>query len=190
MAATEVDPLDEIGSRIRTARLAQKMSLRQVGSAAEVTASFLSQVERNQVQPSIITLRRICAVLGMSMTEAFGSGEGRGTGVSITRSDSRGQMIPPTHNVAVDVLVTTPGRPFDMLMVKLAPGMATAPDLVAHDAREAMLIISGSARFESPTIQTDLRPGDTIYLNSSNPHRMVNVGSDELVFVDVVVGDI
>jgi transcriptional regulator with XRE-family HTH domain len=184
------DLYEQIGTRIRDARMARKMSLREVGARADVTASFLSQVERNQVQPSIITLRRVCEVLGMSMSEALDAPDGRHSGIAITRADKRGQMVPPTHDVAVDMLVTSPGRPFDLLMVKLGPGMATAPDLVAHDAREAMLVLSGTARFESLSVTADLQAGDTIYLNSSNPHRMVNAGETELIFIDCVVGDI
>lgn len=186
-----MDPLDEIGTRIRAARVAAKLSLREVGRRANVTASFLSQVERNLVQPSILSLRRICDVLGMSMLDALGPGEPRTDGVVVvTRADQRAQMIPPTRDVAVDMLVSTPGRPFELLWVKLAPGMSTAPDLVAHHAKEAMVVISGRARFESESHSTDLGPGDTVYLNADYGHRMINVGSDELVFIDFVVGDV
>lgn len=186
--------LESIGERIHRARQQRKMSLRDLGTRSEVTASFLSQLERGLVQPSIITLRRICDVLDLSMSDAFADSEPtessafRSTGIHVTRRDARGQMIPPTHQVAVDMLVTTPGRPFEMLMVRLSPGMATAPDLVAHDAREAMLVIEGRARFESTPLTVDLETGDTVYLTSSTPHRMVNAGNDDLVFVNCIVG--
>jgi transcriptional regulator with XRE-family HTH domain len=185
-----------IGTRIRESRTARKLSLRDLGAKAGVTASFLSQVERGNVQPSIITLRRICQVLDLSMSDAFAEGEPpdfdgpRPTGIHVTRRDRRGQMIPPTHQVAVDMLVTTPGRPFEMLMVKLAPGMATAPELVSHEAREAMLVIEGRAQFESAAMTVALETGDTIYLNAATPHRMVNVSDVDLVFVDCIVGDV
>lgn len=184
----ESDPFSAIGQRIRDVRTARKLSLRDVGAKADVTASFLSQVERGQVQPSIVTLHRICSVLGMSMSEALAVDEPRGSGVAITRHDKRGQMIPPSLEVTVDMLVTAVGRAFEMLLVKLAPGMATGPDLVSHDAHEAMFIVSGTARFESESTTTELQAGDTIYLNSTHPHRMVNIGPDELVFVDCIVG--
>lgn len=185
------DPLEQIGTRIREARLAAKLSLREVGRRADVTASFLSQVERNQVQPSILSLRRICEVLGMSMLDALAPGDHRSDGkVVVTRVDQRTQMIPPTRDVAVDMLVSAPGRPFELLLVKLAPGRSTAPDLVAHHAKEAMTVITGRARFESESFVTELEAGDTVYLNADHPHRMINIGDDELTFIDVVVGEL
>lgn len=185
----EHETLATIGSRLRQARKQHGMSLRELGSRAEVTASFLSQLERGLAQPSIITLRRICEVLDISISDAVAASDSTdSTGVFVTRSDARGQMIPPTHDVVVDMLVTTPGRPFELLMVKLSPGTATAPDLVAHDAREAMVIIDGTARLETANTSVELGPGDTAYLNSTTPHRMVNAGDVDLVFLDCIVG--
>ena len=190
MQTGEHETLATIGARLRSARKQHRMSLRELGSRADVTASFLSQLERGLAQPSIITLRRICDVLDISVSHALAENDPINTpGVHITRKHARGQMVPPTDDVVVDMLVTTPGRPFELLMVKLSPGTATAPDLVAHDAREAMLVLDGIARFETAHTSVELSAGDTVYLNSTAPHRMINAGDVELVFIDCIVGN-
>jgi len=60
----------EIGARlgraIREARTAEKLSMRALASAAEISQPFLSQIESGRTMPSLVTLFRIAKVLGIS----------------------------------------------------------------------------------------------------------------------------
>src|SRR5262245_48564782 len=76
----------ELGQRLRRRRLERGLSLREVARRANVTGSFLSQVETGQVAPSLSSLRRFCQVLGMSVVEAIEGSEPQRT--SIVRADS------------------------------------------------------------------------------------------------------
>ena len=50
-----------LGARVRAARMSQGKTLEEVAQSANVTRSFLSQVERGVASPSLTTLRRIAA---------------------------------------------------------------------------------------------------------------------------------
>jgi transcriptional regulator with XRE-family HTH domain len=182
---SQSDPLDDIGTRVRELRLASGLSMRAVAEKAEVTASFVSQLERGLVQPSIQTLRRICDVLGTSLVDALSP---RQSSTYVTRKDERHQVIVPSRNFRVEQLVGAHGRPFDFWMVHLAPNSATAPDPIAHDAREALYVVKGRATFENSEGVVDLEEGDTIYFHSQVAHRIVNPGDDELTFLSCIVG--
>lgn len=56
---------------LRTVRLAQGRSVREVAAAAGVDPAALSRIERGLRQPRADTLRRICAVLGLAKAEAM-----------------------------------------------------------------------------------------------------------------------
>lgn len=179
------DPLDDIGTRIRELRQASGLSMRAVADKAAVTASFLSQLERGLVQPSIQTLRRICDVLGTSVVEALTPPQ---ASTFVTRKAERHQVIVPSRDFQVEQLVAAPARPFDFWMVHLAPNSATAPEPIAHDAREALYVVKGRARFENRDGTVDLEEGDTIYFHSQVAHRIVNPGKSKLTFLSCIVG--
>ncbi len=53
----------DIGARMKEVRILRGMSLRNLARKVGVSASFISQVEKNKCQPSLETLRRISEVL-------------------------------------------------------------------------------------------------------------------------------
>src|SRR5215469_16735121 len=63
--------MEDLGLRIRAYRRMRKMTLRQVAEHAEVSASFLSQVERGASGTSIPTLRLIAEALGLTLADLF-----------------------------------------------------------------------------------------------------------------------
>jgi mannose-6-phosphate isomerase-like protein (cupin superfamily) len=45
-----------------------------------------------------------------------------------------------------------------------------------HDGEECLVILKGSVRVEFQTGRRELREGDSLYFDSSAPHRLVNPG--------------
>lgn len=56
---------------LRTVRLAQGRSVREVAAAANLDAAALSRIERGLRQPRADTLRRICTALRLDKAEAM-----------------------------------------------------------------------------------------------------------------------
>ena len=57
-----------VGGALRTARLSQSRSLREVAKSARVSLGYLSEVERGQKEPSSELLNSICDALGITLT--------------------------------------------------------------------------------------------------------------------------
>ena len=81
-----------VGRHLREARLRGKLTLAAVASAAGVTRSFVSAVERGETSPSIGSLYRICDVLGISMSSLFES-SGREGNTVVRRADVAGTLL-------------------------------------------------------------------------------------------------
>jgi transcriptional regulator with XRE-family HTH domain len=64
-----------IGEKLRTARLKQNMSLRELAEKAEVSASLLSQIENDKANPSVRSLYSIAAALSLPVDYFFPDGE-------------------------------------------------------------------------------------------------------------------
>lgn len=62
-----------IGRQIRSARHDRGLTINQLAQATALTKGFLSQVERDNAQPSVASLVRICEVLGIQIGSLFDS---------------------------------------------------------------------------------------------------------------------
>lgn len=69
-----MDNYFSIGTRVRELRLANHMSQEQLAFTSEITTAYLGQIERNEKNPTVSVIARICEALGMELSEFF-SGE-------------------------------------------------------------------------------------------------------------------
>lgn len=66
MRVLEPDPYPQrarIGSRLRGARIARHLTIKQVAESCGLTEGFISRLERDLTSPSVATLVSLCAVL-------------------------------------------------------------------------------------------------------------------------------
>jgi transcriptional regulator with XRE-family HTH domain len=66
-----IDPVNNLGSRVRTERLRSGMSLREVARRLGVSPSFVSQLENGKSQPSVATLYALSQLLNLSIDDLF-----------------------------------------------------------------------------------------------------------------------
>ncbi len=60
-----------IGRAIKELRQRRQMTLEELADQSGCTPGFISQLERNQAAPSIVTLYAIAEVLGVKVTDFF-----------------------------------------------------------------------------------------------------------------------
>jgi transcriptional regulator with XRE-family HTH domain len=60
-----------LGEALRTTRLSQDRTLREVSSAAQVSLGYLSEVERGQKEASSELLASICRALGVRLSDVL-----------------------------------------------------------------------------------------------------------------------
>ena len=65
-----------IGTRLRTRREQLGLSLRDIAGRVGVSASLISQIERDKVNPSVSTLWALVTELGLRMGDVFWTGVG------------------------------------------------------------------------------------------------------------------
>ena len=161
----------DVGSRLREARRSQHRTLREVADAAEVSESFLSQVERAKVSASIATLRRIAVALGITIGDLFDDRPARPPSVLLAENRPAlnfGLLGRKFH------LHTAPDRAFDSLLCEFDPSGSTGDEPYAHgDSEEFLLVLEGAAQFQLGDELMSLKTDDSIVYRSSTPHRLV-----------------
>jgi transcriptional regulator with XRE-family HTH domain/quercetin dioxygenase-like cupin family protein len=68
------DSVDQLGGRLRAARVKAGITARQMARDLGMSPSFISQMERGRSQPSVATLYSISRLLGVSVDELFHAG--------------------------------------------------------------------------------------------------------------------
>lgn len=164
----------ELGRRIRAVREEHGRSLRQVADRAEVSESFLSQIERGVASPSVATLRRIAEALGESVGSFFA---GPFSGGRVVRAGQRRRLVHPRRRWE-DVLLTPPeSRRLQIILSTIEPGAGSGKEPYAHDSdEECVIVLKGRLEFWVEGERFDLEEGDSLLFESREAHRNRNPG--------------
>jgi DNA-binding transcriptional MerR regulator/quercetin dioxygenase-like cupin family protein len=162
------------GQRFRRLRLRRKLSLSKVARATGVSVGFLSALERGQMRCSISTLRRIARFYKTNIMSLFETND-----------------VPQRHVRPSDrrILETSPGVRMELLawgntvmephLFRIKPGGGSG-ESYAHEGEEFLHVLRGE--FEISLNGRErylLKSGDSLYFESSTPHRWKNPGRTE-----------
>jgi DNA-binding transcriptional MerR regulator/mannose-6-phosphate isomerase-like protein (cupin superfamily) len=162
------------GQRFRRLRTRRGLSLTQVARATGVSVGFLSALERGQMRSSVATLRRIARFYRTNILSLFEAAE------------ENPRLVRPAQR---KILETTPGVRMELLawghtamephLFRVRPGGGSG-ESYAHEGEEFLHVLRGD--FEiwlSGGEHYRLKPGDSLYFESSTPHRWKNPGRSE-----------
>lgn len=167
-----MDPESRLGQRIRSFRLARKLSLRDLGERSGTTASFLSQLERGASGAAVSTLMKIAEALSVSVADFF---EDHGGGLHRVLRRGDRLALPQADGYRKTLLSQRPIRAFEVYVGQFDPGGSTGPDPYTHgDSHEMMLVLKGTVEITLGDERHALTQGDCIEYRSSTPHRIVN----------------
>jgi transcriptional regulator with XRE-family HTH domain len=158
---------------LREARHARGSTLDEVATAAGFTKSFVSAVERGETSPSIGSLYRICAVLGVSMSSLFETMAAPDTNV-VRRAEVKGTYF-GGEGVVNYVLSPRSERRAQIIETRIDPGGSPGTELWSHPGELVMAtVVEGSVEFRFGDRTSLLGAGDTIAYAPSEPHSWRN----------------
>jgi DNA-binding transcriptional MerR regulator/quercetin dioxygenase-like cupin family protein len=162
------------GQRFRRLRTRRGLSLAQVARATGVSVGFLSALERGQMRSSIATLRRIARFYRTNILSLF---ETAGDNPRLVRPNQR-KVLETTPDVRMELLAwgNTVMEPH---LFRIKPGGGSG-ESYSHEGEEFLHVLRGN--FEiwlNAKEHYHLKPGDSLYFESSTPHRWKNPGRTE-----------
>jgi len=172
------------GLMIRRMRKSQNLTLADLSEKMGLSPSFLSQVERGLINPSINSLRRIALALGTPVSYFFDESES--TNGPVVRKDQRKVLENKDSRLIYQLLSSNHNHRIEFLMSRLEVGATSAESLMAHRGDEAALVLQGACRIELGEDKYDLKEGDSIYITENQPHRFTNIGGVPLVVVSAI----
>ena len=160
-----------LGPRLRRLRQERGQTLEQAAAAAGLSASFLSELERDQSGASMATLHRLLGYYGTTLGALL---QGPGGRVARPKRSGRGRSV-HSHGVTVEQLAD--GTVLMEPQIFTIEAGAGSEGGYAHDGEEFVYVLEGS--FEVSLNETErhvLRVGDSLYYPSSVPHSWRNPG--------------
>ena len=184
----------KLGAQIRAKRKQLGISMTALAKDTGFSQSYLSQVERGLIHPSIGALQKIAQALNESISFFFDEQlpqekpkKGKKTitlsaepDVAIVRADKRKGLIQPGSTVKYELLSPNLQGALEMLYIVAHPGGGSGPEYFVHDGHEGGVVLSGILEYEIDGQVYRLNPGDSIHFKSVLPHRWKNVGDQEL----------
>lgn len=162
--AAETELHVELGRWLRLLRKRQGLSLAAVARSSGLSPSFLSQMERGLVQPSLRSVNRVAAALGTTASAVFAlQGDGP---VSLVRR-GEGAILADSR------LLVRGNRAIQPMEIRAAP--TEFGDYFEHPGEELLYVLDGRIEVEvSRAERYLLASGDALYYASMIGHRWRN----------------
>jgi transcriptional regulator with XRE-family HTH domain len=163
-----------LGGVMRRLREDRGLTLRAVAERSGFSASFLSQVENDQASPSISSMERIAAALGVTLGEFFQTAE-RENPATIVRASARHTLYSQWSRARLESLAggDLNGR-LQPVLVTMKPGGSSGKRPYPAPFEEFALVLSGSVVLTTDDSEQVLCVGDAVTIRAGALRRWHN----------------
>lgn len=165
----EVGPIP-IGPKLRSTRMAQGLTIAQLGEATGLNKGFISRVERDETSPSVATLLALCQVLSLPIGSLFDPPEHElvhladAPRINFGGSQVEERLLTPRSEARIQLLRSV-----------LEPGATGGVDFYTIACEvEAIHVLSGGITLRFPQHDVELSARDTLTLEGRQPHTWIN----------------
>ncbi|WP_437880644.1 helix-turn-helix domain-containing protein [Pseudomonas sp. LRF_L74] len=172
-----------LGTRIRGLRKRRGMTLTDLATQSELTAGYISQLERNLAYPSIPALFNIARSLGVTIQWFFANETKTDPADAgyVVRRNAR-TSVHYEDGIVDELLSPQPTRQLEILHSRFPPGTYSQQSY-SHDGEEAGYLLSGTFELWVGDRHFLLNEGDSFSYSSQEPHRYGNPGEVDAVVI-------
>jgi transcriptional regulator with XRE-family HTH domain len=170
----------EIGRKLRLLRLRKKIALVDLGKHTGLSPSLLSQLENGKMVPTLPTLARIAMVFDVGLEHFFGDNSARRV-FSIVRAEER-MRFPERADTPVPsyffecLTLATHGKGLQAYLAEFPPRPSADGNEHFHDGSEFIFVLEGSLTIRFQGEDHELKSGDSVLMDSSEPHSYRGTG--------------
>ncbi|GAA1361388.1 helix-turn-helix domain-containing protein [Arthrobacter rhombi] len=186
MKALPVEPSNTplaIGSKIRAARHAQRMTIEQVAESTGLTKGFLSRVERDLTSPSVASLVTLCQVLSVSIGDLFAQPE-----THVVRLESAPRISLGGQGIVERLMTSRSEKRLQVIRAVIEPRGEGESELYSVDCEvEVLHVVSGTFIIIFANERFELEAGDSLTFPGREPHSWINPTDTEAVVLWTLV---
>jgi transcriptional regulator with XRE-family HTH domain len=165
----------EIGPELKRLRQKTGLSLRAFAEATHFSPSFISQVENGTVSPSVASLAKLTAALGVTLADLFAAGSA--SDVAVVRASARSGFRSTWSKAQVDTLIPrSRDSKLDALLITLEPGGRSGKDPEETGVDQFAMALDGAALLTYGAENIRLGRGDSVMIRARAAHVWSNPG--------------
>jgi len=169
------------GDKLRKIREQKKITLKGLAERIGVSESFISQIERNKVSPSIDTLLALAEELEVDLDFLFRDYK-RPRRATIIKERDRGRLY--REGVTYEQLsVLADGEEqhaLEAVMLIVEPGKEKGSKDFGHEGRELGIMLAGEGKLFYGDAEYPIEAGDSVSFAADIPHALRNTGDRPL----------
>ena len=178
-----------IGAKLQSMRQTQKLSLDELSRRAGVSKSMLSQIERNQANPTVAVMWRLSNALGVDLAAFLSSDSDTPQTPTITVVAEHATPVIRSPDGKCELKILGPidlaGR-LEWYRLSIEPGGVLASEAHERGTREHLTILSGQILVRSSGIERKLSHGETGRYAVDVQHALSNPGKSAATALLVV----
>jgi transcriptional regulator with XRE-family HTH domain len=166
-----------VGEKIRVLRDRKGLSLKDLADRTGFSTALISQMENHLVSPSLGTLIKLAKALEVKVGDFLG--EGHEEPFAIVRKDERKPVSRFASKEGVKYGYAYESLGFDKknrhmepFIVTLEPATLKTSKTSTHEGEEFLYVLEGEMEVILENHTDVLYPGDSIYYDSTIPHRV------------------
>jgi transcriptional regulator with XRE-family HTH domain len=166
-----------VGEKIKVLRERKGLSLKDLADSTGFSTALLSQMENHLVSPSLGTMIKLARAMGVKVGDFLGETEGEP--FTIVRKDERKNVSRFASKDGVKYGYSYESLGFDKkdrhmepFIVTLEPATVKAMKTSVHEGEEFIFVLEGEMEVILGNHTDILYPGDSIYYDSTIPHRV------------------
>ena len=183
MSADQDRTAAQIAARLRAERARRRWTLDELAARSGVSRRLIVQIEQADANPSLATLLKLAAALGVTLTDLLESQPDRPVAV-VPGQEGRTLWSTPAGSAAR--LLVSQG-PLELWTWTLQPGDRRTSRPHRPGALELLSVHTGTVRLEVADHHVEVRAGDSAWFDATRPHAYDNPGAEAAGFTLVVL---
>ena len=169
----------KIGKRVRKQRKKLGFTLRELATRTDLTAGFLSQIENDQISPSLNSLQNIATALHVPMFYFLDNSQPH----LIVRAAERRQLYFPDAHMGYDLLAPELTRQMLPLLIRMEPRMGRTALPLAEPTEQWFFVLKGRLQITVGEETHLLEQDDSIYFDGDLLREFGSVSDEELIVI-------
>lgn len=172
----------KIGEKIKELRKGKGWSILQLSEISKVSTGMISQVERNLVVPTVVSLWNIAQALDTNISYFFDD-EKKSDRFIMRKNDHKIIIMNKGKGIYELLSPDDKDHMLDFVKITLKGGQAYDNEGLSHQGEECGYVLSGVLTVQLNGKDYELSEGDSIYFNSHVSHRYLNLGEEDCVSI-------
>lgn len=190
MSANLTESLEppRVGATLQALRQSQGLSLDELSRRAGVSKSMLSQIERNQANPTVAVVWRLANALRVELSELLSGERAAPPAIETVAAHSTPSLASPDGLCTLRILgpIDLAGQ-FEWYELSVQPGGALESSAHEPGSREHLSVLTGRLEVSAGEISRELKTGETARYAVDGPHAIRNTGTEPATALLVVL---